>query len=153
MALVRGCLLPDELYYDVARHLWYRDLGDGTWRIGMTAVAAAQAGDLLAFMPKRAGKRVEAGKSCATIESGKWVGAVRISFSGDVVAANEAMIDRPRPHGRDPYGSGWMLVVRPDDPAAARATLVPGSAVAPLYEAWMDAEGFSGCSPPAAPSA
>jgi len=69
MPIVRGCNLPDDLLYDVDNHTWYSELGDGTVRMGMTAVATALAGELVAFTPKKIGREVKAGKSCATIES------------------------------------------------------------------------------------
>ena len=40
---VRGCHLPDDLLYDVENNIWYQEQGDGTVKIGMTAVAAAMA--------------------------------------------------------------------------------------------------------------
>ena len=51
MPNVRGCNLPDELLYDVENHVWYMELGDGNIRIGMTAVAAALAGQLVTERP------------------------------------------------------------------------------------------------------
>jgi glycine cleavage system H protein len=145
MPVVRGCNLPDDLLYDVGNNMWYKELGDGTVRVGMTAVAVAMAGQLVAFTPKKAGRKVEAGKSCATIESGKWVGPAKIAFSGEVVSVNEALTDSPATANKDPYAEGWMLVVRPDDWGAAKASLTPGSDVAPNYEAKMTADGFAGC--------
>ena len=44
MATVKGCNLPDDLLYDVENHIWFKELGDGTVRVGMTAVATAMAG-------------------------------------------------------------------------------------------------------------
>ena len=144
MPIVRGCNLPDALLYDMENLTWYEELGDGTVRIGMTSVAVARAGTLVAVTPRRAGRKIEAGKSCATIESGKWVGPIRI-IAGEIVAANDALQDRPGTVNADPYGAGWMVVLRPDDWAAAKATLIPGSAVAGPYEARMAADGFAGC--------
>ena len=40
---VRGCHLPDDLLYDVDNHIWFRELPDGTVKIGMTTVATAMA--------------------------------------------------------------------------------------------------------------
>ena len=74
MPTVRGCNLPDDLLYDVDNNIWYRENNDNTVTLGMTAVAAAMAGQLVAFTAKKAGRSLERGKSCATIESGKWVG-------------------------------------------------------------------------------
>ena len=68
MAKVRGCNLPDNLLYDVPNHIWYQELDDGSVKVGMTAVATAMAGRLVAYTPKAVGKEVKAGKSCATVE-------------------------------------------------------------------------------------
>jgi len=145
MPKVRGCELPEELLYDVPNHTWFRELDDGTVRIGMTMVAVAMAGQLVAFTPKRIGRRVEAGKSCATVESGKWVGPAKSAAAGEVVAVNAELVAQPSLANQDPYGAGWMVTLRPDDWAAASASLTPGTGVAPEYEAKMDADGFSGC--------
>ena len=148
MPTVRGCNLPDDLLYDVENNIWYRDNGDGTVTVGMTAVAAAMAGNLVAFTPKKAGRAVQAGKSCATIESGKWVGPAKLAFDAEVIAANDALAATPKLANSDPYGAGWLIKVKPSDWAAAKAKLVPGSAVAAPYEAKMTADGFAGCAKP-----
>lgn len=145
MPVVRGCNLPDELLYDVENNIWYRDNRDGTVTLGMTAVAAAMAGRLVAFTPKKAGRSVKAGKSCATIESGKWVGPAKIAFDADVVEANDALEANPTLANSDPYGAGWMVKVKPADVNAATASLVRGAAVATAYEAKMTADKFQGC--------
>jgi glycine cleavage system H protein len=145
MPTVRGCNLPDELLYDVENNIWYRDNGDGTVTLGMTAVAAAMAGQLVAFTAKKAGRKVESGKSCATIESGKWVGPAKVAFDAEVVAVNDALTASPKLANSDPYGEGWMLKVRPADWAAGKAKLVAGTAVAGPYEAKMTADNFAGC--------
>lgn len=145
MPVVRGCNLPDELAYDVPNNLWYRAEGDGTYTVGMTMVAAALAGSLVAFTAKKVGKTIDAGKSVATVESGKWVGPVKIGFEAEIVAVNDDLTGSPKLVNTDTYGSGWMVRVRPADAAAAQAILVPGSAVAAPYEAKMDADSFAGC--------
>ena len=71
MPSVRGCNLPDDLLYDVDNHIWFKEEGDGNVKIGMTAVATAMSGKLVAFTPKRVGRAVRAGKSAGTLESGK----------------------------------------------------------------------------------
>jgi glycine cleavage system H protein len=145
MPIIRGCNIPDELLYDVDNNIWYRDNGDGTVTVGMTAVATAMAGQLVAFTPKKAGRAVQAGKSCATIESGKWVGPAKLAFDANVVEANGALSSNPKLANSDPYGAGWMVKVRPADWAAAKAILIAGPAVAAPYEAKMTADNFKGC--------
>ncbi len=145
MPTVRGCNLPDELLYDVENNIWYRDNGDGTVTLGMTAVAAAMAGQLVAFTAKKAGRKVDSGKSCATIESGKWVGPAKIAFNAEVIEVNDALAGNPKIANADPYGEGWMVKVKPADWAGAKGSLVAGSAVAGPYEAKMTADNFAGC--------
>lgn len=145
MPSVRGCNLPDELLYDVENNIWYCENPDGTVTLGMTAVAAAMAGQLVAFTAKKAGRKVDEGKSCATVESGKWVGPAKIAFNAEVAEVNDVLVGNPKLANADPYGEGWMVKVKPADWAAAKATLTPGSAVAGPYEAKMTADNFAGC--------
>jgi glycine cleavage system H protein len=147
MANARGCNLPDELLYDVENHTWYQEIEDGNVRIGMTTVATAMAGQLVAFTPKKVGRSVEAGKSCATVESGKWVGPAKSAVAGSVVAVNEALTAKPSLANEDPYGEGWLVVLKPQNWGEVKATLTPGAQVAQKYEAKMAADGFAGCSP------
>jgi glycine cleavage system H protein len=145
MATVRGCNMPDDLLYDVENHIWFKEQGDGNVKLGMTTVATAMAGQLVAFTPKKVGKPVQAGKSCATVESGKWVGPAKSAAAGEIVAVNEDLVNKPSLANEDPYGTGWLIILKPEDWAAAKATLTPGTAVAGPYEAKMAADGFAGC--------
>jgi glycine cleavage system H protein len=145
MPTVKGCNLPDDLLYDVENQIWFRELGDGTVKLGMTAVATAMAGKLVAYTPKSVGKDVKAGKSCATVESGKWVGPAKTAAGGTVVAVNDALAANPSIANSDPYGEGWLAVLKPEDWDAVKGSLVPGSQVAGPYEAKMNADGFAGC--------
>ena len=145
MPNVRGCNLPDDLLYDVENHTWFTEVGDGTVRIGMTTIATAMAGQLVAFTPKRVGRSVRAGKSCATVESGKWVGPAKSAAGGEVVGVNEDLLSNPSLANQDPY-TNWMVQIQPEDWDSVKATLTPGSDVAGPYEAKMDSEGFEGCS-------
>ncbi len=69
MPVVRGCQLPDDLLYDVDNHIWFQEVGDGNVQLGMTTIATAMAGRLVAYTPKKVGRAVKAGKSCATVEA------------------------------------------------------------------------------------
>jgi glycine cleavage system H protein len=147
MPNVRGCNLPDDLLYDVENHIWYREMPDGNVKLGMTTVATAMAGQLVAYTPKKVGRSVDPGKSCATVESGKWVGPAKSAVGGAVAEVNEALAAKPALANEDPYGEGWLVVLKPVDWPAVKATLTPGAQVAPKYEAKMAADGFAGCAP------
>ncbi|NCF63498.1 MAG: glycine cleavage system protein H [Gammaproteobacteria bacterium] len=144
MPTVRGCNLPDDLLYDVDNHTWFTEVGDGTVRIGMTTIATAMAGQLVAFTPKKVGRSVRAGRSCATVESGKWVGPAKSAAGGEVIAVNDELLVNPSQANADPYAS-WMVQLQPDDWESVKAGLTPGTEVAGPYEAKMDSEGFEGC--------
>ena len=44
MAIFRGCILEEDLLYDIENNIWYRENDDGTVTVGMSSVAAAMAG-------------------------------------------------------------------------------------------------------------
>jgi glycine cleavage system H protein len=144
MPNVRGCELPDDLLYDVDNHTWFTEEGDGNVKIGMTSIATAMAGQLVAFTPKRVGRSVRAGKSCATGESGKWVGPAKSAAAGEVIEVNQDLVSNPSMANEDPY-SAWLVVISPEDWDSVKAGLTPGTEVAGPYEAKMDADGFDGC--------
>ncbi len=141
---VRGCHLEDDLLYDVDNHIWFKEQENGNVRLGMTTIATAMAGELVAFTPKRVGRKVKEGKSVATVESGKWVGPAKSAAAGEVVAINEDLVSKPSVANDDPY-SAWMVEIKPEDWDAVKGNLTPGADVAPKYEAKMEADGFAGC--------
>jgi glycine cleavage system H protein len=63
------------------------------------------------------GKRVKAGESLGEIESVKAVSDVYAPVSGEIVAVNTALPSQLETLGTDPYGAGWLVRIRPDDPA------------------------------------
>ena len=145
MPLVKGCNLPDDLLYDVENHIWFKEVDEGNVKLGMTTVATAMAGELVAFTPKKVGRSVKQGRSCATIESGKWVGPAKSAAAGEVIAVNDALVADPKIANADPYEQGWMVILKPEDWDNVKATLTIGSQVEAPYEAKMAADGFDGC--------
>jgi len=135
MPVVRGCNLPDELLYDVDNHIWFQDQGDGTVKIGMTAVATAMAGKLVAYTPKRVGRSVRAGKSCGTLESGKWVGPAKSAAGGEVVAVNDDLVNNPSLANDDPYAA-WLAVNRKTGTALWARWLLDQMSLQPTKPKW-----------------
>lgn len=145
MAAVRGCDLPDDLYYNVESNVWARREPDGLLAVGMTAYACSLSGEIVSFTPKKPGKEIEQNKSLATVESGKWVGPVKAPVAGEIVAINEAVVNRPGIINGDPYGAGWLVKIRPLNWDGESGALVTGAAAASAFEAKMEADGFGGC--------
>ena len=147
MTQVRGCELPDELLYDVENNIWYRENEDDTITVGMTSVATAMAGQIVAITPKRAGRKVQPGRSCAIVESGKWVGPAKLLSGGEVVEVNSDIVSTPGLANSEPYSGGWLLKIRVDDWGSIKPQLTMGNEIAAPYEAKMESDGFAGCNP------
>jgi glycine cleavage system H protein len=109
--------VPEDLRY-TADHEWLRLEGDeGT--VGITAYAADELGDIVFVELPAAGTRLERGASFGAIESVKTASELYSPVHGEVVAANDSLTDKPELVNSDPYGEGWMLRVRLDDPATS----------------------------------
>ena len=145
MATVRGCNLPDDLYYNVENNVWARKESDGTITVGMTSYACSLAGEIVSYTPKKVGKEIEKNKSVCTVESGKWVGPVKAPVTGEVVATNPDVAAKPGTINADPYGSGWLVKMKPSSWDGDSGALVTGGGVASAFEAKMNADGFGGC--------
>ena len=63
------------------------------------------------------GDTVEKGESFGTVESVKAVEELRSPVTGTVVDRNSDIVDAPEQLGDDPYGDGWLIKVRLDDPS------------------------------------
>jgi glycine cleavage system H protein len=128
---------PQHLLYDIENQIWYQPLDDGTVRAGFTTWAANLMGEILVFTPKRLGFDFERGRSFAVVEGGKWIGSARAAFDGVVLSHNQRLDRTPELLTRDPYGQGWMVVIRPgrDD---WREQLVTGTSILPAFEAWIE---------------
>ncbi|HBE34434.1 MAG TPA: glycine cleavage system protein H, partial [Cyanobacteria bacterium UBA11368] len=75
------------------------------------------------------------GESFGTIESVKAVEDLNSAITGTVVERNEAMIESPEQIAEDPYGEGWLLKVRIDDPGELDDALSAGE-----YRALVEGE-------------
>lgn len=114
-------MIPDELRY-TAEHEWVRGGGD-TVRVGITDHAQEALGDIVFVTLPEVGTEVEAGQSLGEVESTKSVSDIYAPISGEVVARNDVLDARPELVNADPYGEGWMIEVRPADPAAVDSLL------------------------------
>jgi glycine cleavage system H protein len=124
--------VPDDLRYS-SDHEWVR-LEDGTVRIGITDYAQDALGDVVYVDVPEVGASVGANDKVSEVESTKSVSDIYAPVAGTVVAVNTDLADAPERLNEDPYGEGWICVIRPDDPsqvdalldAAAYTTLIDG---------------------------
>ena len=106
--------VPAELKY-TREHEWAKVEGDRA-RIGITAFAQEQLGDVVFVELPKSGAALTQGKTFCTVESVKAVSDLFAPVSGEVVEVNDALPKNPELVNSDPYGRGWMLVIRMSDP-------------------------------------
>ncbi len=104
---------PQTLIY-TEQHEWIRDDGDVV-TVGITHFAQDQLGDVVYVDLPSPGAEVEAEQPFGEVESTKSVSDLFAPVSGEIVARNEELDDRPELVNSDPYGEGWMLSIRPSD--------------------------------------
>ncbi|HEY5030995.1 MAG TPA: glycine cleavage system protein GcvH [Actinomycetes bacterium] len=114
---------PGQLKY-TAEHEWVTAPdSEGSVRFGITDFAQEALGDIVYVSLPGEGLELVAGQTCGEVESTKSVSDVYAPVSGVVVARNPALDTNPELVNSDPYGEGWMVEVRPSDPAAVDALL------------------------------
>ncbi len=124
--------VPETLRY-VDTHEWVRQEDDGTVTIGITDHAQQQLGDLVFVELPEVGRTVADKEEMAVVESVKAASDVYSPLAGDVIAVNEALSEAPELVNQDAYGDGWIVKLRPSDPAAAE-TLMDATAYKELAE-------------------
>ena len=102
-------------------------------RIGISAFAVDQLGDIVFVELPEVGASLSQGNSFGTVESVKAVEELLAPISGVIEARNEAVLASPEELQNDPYGEGWLLLVRPSEPAQ-----IDGLMNASTYSAKVD---------------
>lgn len=95
-------------------HLWCRTTSEGDVLIGISHFAQDSLGEIMYFDLPEAGATITAGESFGTVESIKVVNELVAPTSGTVVRANPSVDAEPNVANSDPYGEGWLIVVRAD---------------------------------------
>jgi glycine cleavage system H protein len=142
MAVINGCELPDDLFYFLEGNQmsWVKIEGDEAV-IGLTDPAQTRAGKIVVIRVKSEGSSRSRGKPLATIESGKWAGAVLAPLTSVVVKPNEDIISHPELINNDPYGRGWIVRVKISNPEE-KATLLKGEHAMERYRELIQRDGI-----------
>lgn len=112
---------PEELLY-TREHEWIlvEDTG-GT--VGITDYAQHELGDVVFVELPLVGESFGAQAPFASVESVKAVSEVYSPISCRITAVNELLMNSPETINQDPYGRGWMVGVRIDDPTQLKNLL------------------------------
>jgi len=107
-------IYPPELKY-TKDHEWAR-VEEGLVRIGITAYAADQLGDVTLVDLPPAGTQVQTQEQFGDIESVKTVSEIFAPIGGEIVETNAELETSPELVNESPYESGWMVLIKPSDP-------------------------------------
>ena len=107
--------VPKELRY-TREHEWAKQEGTRV-RVGITAYAQEQLGDVVFVELPKLGARVTASKPFGVVESVKAVSDLFAPVSGEIVEINAELPNKPETVNQEPYGKGWMIVIAPSSKA------------------------------------
>jgi glycine cleavage system H protein len=140
VAVIRGWDFPEDLYYQIPKHVWVKLMPGGLVRVGLTPAGYQLLGNSLiaiSVKKKQIGQLVAKGKSLAMFESLKYIGPLAAPVSGVLVRANDRVLADPDLAAVDPYGEGWIAEVQPSAWDVEKAALVTGEAGIQAYEKWL----------------
>lgn len=107
-------MIPEDLRYSNT-HEWVR-VEDNLATVGITDHAQSELGDIVYLELPKVGATVMAGDMFGTVESVKTVSDLTSPVSGEVVEVNEELPETPELVNEEPYGGGWMIIVKLDTP-------------------------------------
>ncbi len=108
--------IPKDLQY-TEEHEYVRKGSDGTAEIGITDYAQGELGDVVYIELQKVGSKFSKHDVFGTIEAVKAVSELFSPIAGEVVAINDRLDKEPALVNTDPYGAGWMIKIKPSNPA------------------------------------
>ncbi|MCH7483188.1 MAG: glycine cleavage system protein GcvH [Chloroflexi bacterium] len=108
--------IPDDRRYS-KEHEWALVEESGTVLIGISEFAQAELGDVVYVELPKVGTQVTQGGPIGEIESVKAVSDLFSPVSGEIVEVNEGVKANPELVNESPYENGWLVRIKPDDPA------------------------------------
>jgi len=125
MKAISELVFPDELHY-AEDHEWVRVEAE-TATIGISDYAQDQLGDIVYVELPAVGKKLERGAEFGVVESVKAVSELYMPVGGEVVSVNNLLEDAPEKVNSAPYGDGWMIRIRLENPAEVDALYGSGT--------------------------
>jgi glycine cleavage system H protein len=113
--------VPADLKY-AKSHEWIRVEGD-TAVVGITDHAQHELTDVVFVETPVVGRKVSAGEACAVVESVKTASDIYAPVSGEVIAVNPALAEKPSLVNDQPYGDGWFFKLKLGNPAEAKSLM------------------------------
>lgn len=130
---IGGIEFPEDLYYD-RQHDWAR-VEEGVVVQGMTDFGQRIAQEIVFVEMPRAGREVEQGETFMSMESGKWVGRIPATVSGQILEVNDELEWEPNLVNEAPYEEGWLVKIELQDPSELENLMRPDS---PEFKAFVE---------------
>ena len=108
-------MYPDDIKYTKS-HEWVR-VADSMATVGVTEYAQEELGDIVNVEMPVPGTMVRAGEPFGSVDSVKAVSDLMSPVTGEVVEVNDDVEGSPELMNQEPYGTGWLIIVRMDDPS------------------------------------
>ncbi|MDQ1296949.1 MAG: glycine cleavage system protein [Bacteroidota bacterium] len=115
--------VPGDLLY-TKDHEWLRIEGEKGY-IGVTDFAQGELGDIVFIEIETLGETLKKEEVFGTIEAVKTVSDMFMPVSGEILEVNPALEESPDVVNKDPYGKGWMIKIKINDPVEAKGLLTP----------------------------
>jgi glycine cleavage system H protein len=111
--------IPENLRYS-KDHEWIL-VEDGVATLGITDFAQSSLGDVVYIDMPRVGDKFGTHEAFGSVESVKAVSEIFTPVAGEIAEVNEGLNDTPENVNTDPYGGGWMVKIKMDNPGEADA--------------------------------
>jgi glycine cleavage system H protein len=126
-------MYPENLRYSQS-HEWVR-AEDDLATVGITDFAAEELGDIVNIELPEVGTMLTAGQAFGSIDSVKAASELIAPVSGEVVEVNEDLETTPELVNQEPFGSGWMIIIKMEDPSEVDSLMTSDE-----YEHFIEAE-------------
>ena len=113
--------VPEDLHYS-KDHEWVQVEGDGAI-VGITDYAQNSLGDVVYVELPKVGEEFAAHESFGSVESVKAVSEVFSPVTGAITEVNNSLNDEPEKVNNDPYGEGWMIRIKMQNPGEVDSLL------------------------------
>jgi glycine cleavage system H protein len=125
-------MYPDDRKYS-KEHEWAKGDDDGTVLLGITHYAQDHLGDIVFLELPQVGTVLSQAQKLGEVESVKSVSDLYCPISGEVLAVNQVVMDSPELVNEDPYENGWLVRLRPSQPAEMDSLLTAAD-----YETFLE---------------
>jgi glycine cleavage system H protein len=106
--------IPSNLKFSKT-HVWLEDLGENSYRVGITDFAQDELGDIVFVEPPEEGREYDQADECAVVESVKSTSDIYCPLSGIITEINSELNDTPDLINSEPYSEGWIFILKAND--------------------------------------